>query len=353
MAVRPSGDGRPMPDAHAPTNTAHHPVSGSVAAMRGSGCHSGMSPRSDLSWTQAVPEPAGNNLTRRHLLSPARGAAIAAFRAWPEGAGRMAVGALALWLLSATVSLAAGGGGQIDDHDFSFEGPFGTYDQAQLQRGLQVYQEVCSGCHGLRYVPLRSLADKGGVGLSAQAVKAFARNYEIFDAEIDDYRAALPTDHFPANDSVNAPDLSLMAKARTGFHGPEGTGLTQLLRGIGGPEYMMSLLIGYTGQEKEEAGSILYQNSAYSGEWIAMAPPLEDGIVEFSDESPNDAKSLAADVTAFLTWAAEPKMMARKRAGLTAVLMLGVLSVLLYLSNQRLWSGIKGRASSKPDRETS
>ena len=244
-------------------------------------------------------------------------------------------------------AIAAGSGGHVEDHDFSFEGPFGTFDQAQLQRGLQIYQEVCAACHGLRYVPFRSLAEEGGVGLSENAVKAFAKNFDVFDAELDDYRSAIASDLFPANDSVNAPDLSLMAKARTGFHGPEGTGLTQLLKGIGGPEYMMSLLIGYTGEEKEEAGSILYQNIAYPGEWISMAPPLSDGLVEFADNSPNDAVHLAADVSAFLTWAAEPKMMARKRTGLTAVLMLGLLSVLLYFSNKRIWASVKNREVSE------
>ncbi len=249
----------------------------------------------------------------------------------------------ALFLGFASSCLAAGSEVHIEDVSFSFEGPFGTFDQQQLQRGLVVYQEVCAACHGLRYVPFRTLGDEGGVGLSANAVKAFASNFEIFDAELDDFRPAIPTDHFPENDSVGAPDLSLMTKARAGFHGPAGTGLAQLLRGSGGPEYLASILVNYTGEEKEEAGSILYENTAFSGGWLSMAPPLSDGLVEYADGSPNSAHDLAMDVTAFLTWAAEPKMMVRKRMGLTAVALLILLSVLLYLTNKRLWAPIKNQ----------
>ena len=238
---------------------------------------------------------------------------------------------------------AASGEVHIEDFSFSFEGPFGKFDQDQLQRGLVVYQEVCSACHGLKYVPIRSLGEEGGVGLSENALKAFASDIELYDAELDDFRPAIPSDSFPANDSVGAPDLSLMAKARAGFHGPEGTGLTQLFRGGGGPEYIASLLTGYTGNEKEEADSILYENSAFSGGWISMAPPLADELVDFADGSDNSVEHMAEDVTAFLTWVAEPKMMSRKRSGFVAVALLALLSVLLYLTNKRLWAPIKYR----------
>ena len=253
--------------------------------------------------------------------------------------------AIALGLATAVSGplMAAGGDSHVEDYSFSFEGPFGKFDQDQLQRGLLIYQEVCSACHGLKYVPLRTLGDEGGVGLSPNAVKGFASTIEIFDAELDDFRPAIPTDHFPANDSVDAPDLSLMTKARSGFSGPLGTGLNQFFRGIGGTEYVASVLTGYTGEEKEEAGNILYQNTAYPGGWTSMAPPLVDGIVEFPDGSPNGVEDLALDVTAFLTWAAEPKMMARKYTGLVSVALLILLSALLYLTNKRLWAPIKHR----------
>jgi len=247
-------------------------------------------------------------------------------------------------LLTGTV-LAAGGKIHVDDYAFPHEGPFGKFDADQLQRGLLVYQEACSACHGLKYVPLRTLGDKSGLGLSSEAVKAFAGSLEIYDPVIDDLRPATPTDNFPANESVGAPDLSLMTKARAGFSGPMGTGLNQLFRGIGGPEYMVSLLMGYTGKEKQEAGVTLYENTAFPGGWISMAPPLSDDLVEFTDGAANDAESLALDVAAFLTWTAEPKKVIRRHAGFMAVALLTLLAVLLYLTNKRLWMPIKRRNS--------
>jgi ubiquinol-cytochrome c reductase cytochrome c1 subunit len=229
----------------------------------------------------------------------------------------------------------------ITDYSFSFEGPFGSYDQMQLQRGLQVYTEICSACHGLRYVPFRSLGYEGGPDLPDEQVRAYAEFFEVFDPEIDDYRTARPTDNYPQSQLENAPDLSLMAKARAGFHGPYGLGLNQLFRGMGGPEYIVNLLDGYTGEDKEEAGAILYENTAFPGGWIAMAPPLYGDDVLYEDGSPNDLLSEAKDVAAFLMWTAEPKLGARKQAGFTAVLMLTILAVLLYLTNKRIWAPIK------------
>ncbi|MCG6901862.1 MAG: cytochrome c1 [Rhodobacter sp.] len=247
--------------------------------------------------------------------------------------------------LGAGSAMAAGGESHVEDFAFSFEGPFGSYDQFQLQRGLQIFTEVCSGCHGLRYVPLRTLGDPGGVGLPEDQVRAYAeQNFEVFDPELDDTRPARPTDNFPANTGVGAPDLSLMAKARAGFHGPYGLGINQVVKGMGGPEYIASVLSGYTGEEKEEAGVTLYENHAFPGGWIGMAPPLEDGSVEYQDGHQNDLHHLAQDVAAFLMWAAEPKMMARKQTGLVAVLFLGLLTVLLYLTNKRIWAPVKKRA---------
>ncbi len=233
---------------------------------------------------------------------------------------------------------AAGGESHIEDFDFSFEGPFGTYDQFQLQRGLQVYTEVCAGCHGLQYVPIRTLHDEGGVGLPADQVRAYAAdNFDLTE-----------TDNFPANDAVGAPDLSLMAKARAGFHGPYGLGINQFFKGMGGAEYIASILTGYTGKEKEEAGVTLYENTAFPGGWISMAPPMEDGFVDFEPAHANDLHHLSEDVSAFLMWAAEPKMMARKQAGLTAVILLALLTVLLYLTNKKIWAPVKRRAKDTP-----
>lgn len=256
---------------------------------------------------------------------------------------KLAITAVAALTLSGAAALAAGGEDHIKDVAFSFEGPFGTYDRNQLQRGLQVYTEVCSSCHGLKYVPLRTLGDEGGPQLPEDQVRAYAENYEVFDAELDDYRASLPTDHFPGSGDPNAPDLSLMAKARAGFHGPYGTGINQIFKGIGGPEYIVSILTGYTDEDKDEAGTLFYENTAFPGGWIAMAAPLYGDDVEYADGTEATIEQEAEDVAAFLMWAAEPKMMDRKQAGLTGVILLTVLAVLLYLTNKRIWAPIKGR----------
>ncbi len=253
---------------------------------------------------------------------------------------------LALSAISA-VALATGGafaaeseGGHIENIAFSFDGPFGKYDQAQLQRGLQVYTEVCAACHGLKYVPFRDLEY---LGYSPEQVRAYAARYDVYDPELDDTRPALPTDHFPESSLENAPDLSMMAKARAGFHGPYGLGINQLFKGIGGPEYITALLTSYTGEEQEQAGAVLYENPIFPGGWIAMNPPLSDGLVDYADGHANDVQDLSEDVSAFLMWAAEPKLMARKHLGLMAVFFLGILAVLLYLTNKRIWAPVKHR----------
>ncbi|PRY21243.1 ubiquinol-cytochrome c reductase cytochrome c1 subunit [Aliiruegeria haliotis] len=257
---------------------------------------------------------------------------------------QIALSAATALAISGGAALAAGGESHIHDVQFSFEGPFGAYDQMQLQRGLQVYTEVCAACHGLKYVPIRTLADEGGPQLPEDQVRAYAAQMEIFDPELDDYRPRVETDHFPENNDAGAPDLSLMAKARAGFHGPYGTGLSQLFNGMGGAEYIASLLTGYTGKEKEEAGSIFYENTAFPGGWISMAPPLYGEDVEYADGHSNSIHHESEDVAAFLMWAAEPKMMARKQTGLISVIFLTVLTVLLYATNKRLWKPIKKAA---------
>lgn len=246
--------------------------------------------------------------------------------------------------LSAGAALAAGGEAHVEDYAFSFEGPFGAYDQNQLQRGLKVYTEICSACHGMQYVPLRTLSDEGGVGLPEDQMLAYAAQFDIYDPELDDYRAGKPTDHFPVSNDPAAPDLSLMAKARAGFHGPYGTGMNQLFKGMGGAEYIASILTGYTGKEKVEAGTTFYENTAFPGGWIAMAPPLYGEDVDFDDGHSNSLHHEAEDTAAFLMWAAEPKMMARKESGFTAVLFLVLMSVLLYATNKKIWAPIKKKA---------
>lgn len=264
--------------------------------------------------------------------------------------------ALVAFSLGATGALAgedgkAEGGkskGHVTDYAFSFEGPFGKYDPMQLQRGLQVFTEVCAACHGLRQVAFRNLGDPGGPQMEPDQVKAFAKLFEVPDdsdeAEPGDTRPGKPADRFPAVTSAGAPDLSLMAKARAGFHGPYGSGIAQLLKGMGGAEYIASILTGYTGEEKEEAGTVIYRNTAFPGGWIAMPPPLSDGLVEYLGEGEASVDQMAQDVSAFLMWSAEPKLNQRKRTGFLAVSFMILLTSLLYLSNKKLWSGPKRKA---------
>ncbi|MEM9318030.1 MAG: cytochrome c1 [Pseudomonadota bacterium] len=244
---------------------------------------------------------------------------------------RILAAVMALSMAPAGAAFAAGGAGYVEDYRFSFDGPFGTFDEDQLRRGFQVYAEVCSGCHGLQYVPLRSLSNEGGPNFSEDEVRGYIeQNFiEVFDEDMQDWRMATPNDYFPGSSLSNAPDLSLMAKARA--------------RGGAGADYIASLLTHYNGSEQEQAGVFLYGNDTYGG-YLAMAQPLDDGWVEYQDGSPNDLESMSMDVAAFLMWAAEPHMMARKQMGFTAMLMLTVFAVLLYLTNKRIWAPIKARA---------
>lgn len=240
--------------------------------------------------------------------------------------------------------LAAGGAGYVEDRAFSFEGPFGTFEQEQLQRGFQVYHEVCSACHGLKFVAFRDLGDEYGPAFPEEQVKAIAELYEVADeeGELGDTRAAKPSDKFPANEGAGAPDLSLMAKSRAGFHGPNGLGINQLLYGIGGPEYIYTLLTHYTGKEKEEAGSTLYGNETFPGGYLSMAPPLEDDSVEYAEGQPAATlEQMSEDVSAFLMWTAEPKMTQRKHAGFRNIGFLLLLMVLFYYTNKKIWAPIK------------
>lgn len=248
---------------------------------------------------------------------------------------------LALGLLSGAAW--ASEGGHVEDVAFSFEGPFGTYDTHQLQRGLQVFTEVCSACHGLKFVPIRTLGDEGGPQLPEDQVRAYAAALTVIDKDTGEERAAIPADKFPENTAAGAPDLSTMAKARAGFHGPYGLGLNPLFKGMGGPEYIHAILTGFTGETKDQAGATFYENHVFPGGWIRMPPPLSDDQVTYADGTPATVDQMSQDVAAFLTWAAEPKLDARKSTGFLGVVFLGLLASLLFLTNKRLWSKVKGK----------
>ena len=242
---------------------------------------------------------------------------------------------------------------EVTDVPFSFEGPFGSFDEHQLQRGLQVYTEVCATCHGLKFVRIGALSDPGGPHLPEDQVKAYAKafpindgasNPQFIDPATGTARTLLPSDHFPANAAMKAPDLSVMAKARAGFHGPYGSGISQLFNGMGGPEHIYSIINGFTGQTKDIAGVTFYENKAFPGGWMGMPnTAVAADQVTYADGTKATLHQEGEDVAAFLTWAAEPKMMDRKESGFKAVLLLGLLSVLLYLANRRLWSKIKSK----------
>jgi ubiquinol-cytochrome c reductase cytochrome c1 subunit len=250
---------------------------------------------------------------------------------------------------------AAANEGQKDAKNisYSFEGPFGTFDKAQLQRGYKVYKEVCASCHSMNLVSFRNLSEHGGPGFTADQVKALAASFTVKDGpnsegEMFD-RAALPSDHFvppyaneaasrSANGGAYPPDLSLITKFRPGWFGT----FNQLINGIGGPQYVYSVLTGYeepTEEIKKETPEGKYYNPYFAnGEFISMPAPLTaDGQVTFDDGAPNKIEDMARDVSAFLAWTAEPKMEERKSTGFMVLIYLAILSTLLYFVKQKVW----------------
>jgi ubiquinol-cytochrome c reductase cytochrome c1 subunit len=242
---------------------------------------------------------------------------------------------------------------------WSFAGIFGRYDLPQLQRGFQVYREVCSSCHGLEYVAFRTLQGSGGIGFSEAEVKALAAEYQT-EGGPDEYgdmfeRPAIPSDYFPspfANDQAAAaanggavpPDLSVIAKARGVTRGPLWTVLdffTQYQEA--GPNYLHALLTGYdqTPPAGLEVPDTAYYNPYFvSAAALAMPPPLFDGAVTYIDGSPETIDQYARDVAAFLNWTAEPHLVERKRIGLQVFVFLIVFAGLMYLTKKRVWHGI-------------
>lgn len=267
--------------------------------------------------------------------------------------------------IGAGPALAAGPSVGVIDYDWSFEGPFGTYDQMQLQRGWQVYSEVCSGCHSLHFVSFRNLGDEGGPAFPEEQVEAIAAMFEASEM-VEGQPSVRPAD---PNDPIEGlilsreeaeaiygvwvPDLSVMAKARTGYSGM----INVMINGGGGPEYLYSLLMGYPDEGDPEGWEVpvgVYFNEYYSGHQIAMPPQLWDGMLEYVTydigpdgevvESPGPEATrsqMAADVTAFLMWAAEPHLNERKEAGVRNLILMGIFAVLLWYSNKKLWARIK------------
>jgi ubiquinol-cytochrome c reductase cytochrome b/c1 subunit len=241
---------------------------------------------------------------------------------------------------------------------WSFAGPFGKFDRAQLQRGFKVYREVCQVCHGLTLVAFRNLAEPGGPGFTTAQATAIAAEYQV-KGEPDDQgevkdRPGRLADHFPApfpNEQAararyNAvpPDLSVIAKARgyeRGFPWWVLDMFTQYQEH--GVDYLTALLTGY--EEQPPAGVTLppgsFYNKYFPGHAIAMPPPLTDNRVEYTDGTPMTVEQYAKDTSAFLMWAAEPHLEARKRIGMQVFVFLIVLAGLLYFTKKKVWHQVE------------
>lgn len=235
------------------------------------------------------------------------------------------------------VGVQAAEGEKIESRDWTFSGLFGTFDKAQLQRGFQVYREVCAGCHSLRLVAYRNLA---AIGFAEETIKEIAAEQEL-PGEPDNEgepttRPAIPSDKFvppfkneqaarASNNGSLPPDLSLMIKARNG-----------------GPDYLFAVLTGYEDEAPE--GFALDEgmsfNHYFPGNQIAMAPPLADDAVEYTDGTEATVEQLANDVTAFLAWTAEPELEVRKRMGIKVVLFLILLTGMFYAVKKKVWADV-------------
>jgi ubiquinol-cytochrome c reductase cytochrome c1 subunit len=241
---------------------------------------------------------------------------------------------------------------------WSFAGPFGRFDQAQLQRGYKIYKEVCSNCHSMKLLAFRNLGEEGGPHFSEAEVKALAAAVEVTDGPNEDgdmfQRPGKPSDRFPspfaneqaaaaANGGAAPPDLSVIAKARGA---PRGLAwalvdfFTQYQEG--GPDYVHALLAGY---QDPPAGVEVPEGTYYNPHFLAavslkMPPPLADGLVTYTDGSPETVDQYARDVSAFLMWAAEPHLVERKRIGFEVMVFLIVFAGLMYLTKRKVWAGV-------------
>ena len=224
--------------------------------------------------------------------------------------------------------------------DWSFKGLFGKFDRGSLQRGYQVYTEVCAACHSMKYVSYRNLAEKGGPEFSVEQAKAIAASFEVTDGPNADGemftrpgklsdKFVMPYENVKAAQAANGgaypPDMSVLVKARGG-----------------GANYIYSLLQGY---EDPPIGITLDEGVHYNkymyGNKIKMANPLSDGLVEYADGTNASVEQMSKDVTTFLMWTAEPHLEARHRMGFKAVVYLIILTILVYFSMKRIWSRIE------------
>ena len=221
--------------------------------------------------------------------------------------------------------------------NWSFEGIFGRYDNSTLQRGLQIYQEVCSACHGMKRLRFRELRD---LGFTNDQIKQYAKTFEILDGpnELGEMfiRPGEPSDTFVS-------PYKNKEEAKASFGGSYPPDLSLLTKAIkNGPDYIYSLLTGYEDPPKEfKLTDGLYYNPYYDGKVIAMPPPLYDNAIEYIDGTNASLDQLSYDIVHFLNWAAEPKLQQRKSLGLKVLLFLIVLTLLLYVTMKEIWSRIE------------
>ncbi len=266
--------------------------------------------------------------------------------------------AVAAFSLSATpAAFAAEAAAKPVRQSWSFAGPFGLYDRAQLQRGFKVYREVCAACHGLKLVAFRTLASPGGPGFTEPQAKQVASEYRITDGpnergemferpgQLSDYILSPDPNEQAARARLNGalpPDLSVITKARSyevGFPGFVFDAFKQYQEA--GVDYVYAYLSGY---ENPPAGTKLpdtqFWNKYFPGNRTAMRPPLQKDQVEYPDGTPQTIEQYSKDVAAFLMWAAEPHLEARKRIGFQVMIFLLVFAGLMYFTKKKVWSAV-------------
>lgn len=235
--------------------------------------------------------------------------------------------------------------------NWTFAGLFGTYDENQLQRGFQVFKEVCAGCHGAKLIAFRTLAEEGGPGYSEDQVKALAATYTIADPEAaDGERPGIPADRWPSpfttqeaidTFGIEPPDFSVLAKARS-IHQPFPYWVFNYFTAYqeGGPDFIYSLLTSYEenphGVEVPD-GKYYY---GYPGAALSMPPPLSDGLVDYEGDAPETVDQYAQDVAAFMMWMADPHMVERKATGFRVLIFLFLFAGFMYLVKRKLFSNV-------------
>ena len=224
--------------------------------------------------------------------------------------------------------------------NWTFKGPFGKFDRSSLQRGYQVYQEVCASCHSLKYVSYRNLSEPGGPEFTKEEVKAIAASFEIIDGPNSDGemftrpgrisdKLVMPYKNEEeakvANGGAYPPDMSVLVKARKG-----------------GADYVYSVLLGYDQPPSNiQLDDGVYYNKYMYGNKIKMPKQLYDDLVTYADGTPATPEQMAKDVTTFMAWTAEPKLEERHKFGFRAITYLIILTILVYFSMKRIWSRVE------------